>query len=342
MIERGTVNISTGIVFRAILILLGLVFLFYIRDIIAIVFISIIIVAAIDPIIIWMHKKGVGRTVSVSLIYVLIFVMLGSFFSFVVPPVVGQLKEFSQKVPSYMSEAGMAFQGVDSFFQTQHISMDAKGILQDLNQGPASISDNIFTTTLGIFSGLLAVIVIFVITFYMAVNDDGIKNFVVSLSPEKHKQYVASLTDRIKTKIGRWMLGQLFLMFIIFALDLIGLLILNIPYALSLAIFAGLMEVIPFIGPIISAVPAVIIGFTISPWVGLSVLLLFVITQQFEGHIIVPQVMKKAVGLHPIAVILALLIGFKLGGVFGAVLSIPIATAVSVFVSDLFEKDSLI
>jgi len=341
MIERGTVNISTGIVFRAILIILGLALLFYIRDIIAIVFISIVIVAAMDPIIIWLQKRGIGRTVGVSLIYVVILLILGSFFSFIVPPVIGQFKDFSQKIPGYLSQVGVVFQGVDSFFQTQHISMDANGIIQDLNQGPASISDNIFTTTLGIFSGLVAVIVIFVITFYMAVNDDGIKNFMVSLSPEKHRKYVASLTDRVKTKIGRWMLGQIFLMFVIFAMDLAGLLILGVPYALSLAIFAGLMEVIPFIGPIISAIPAVIIGFTVSPWVGFSVLILFTIAQQFEGHIIVPQVMKKAVGLHPIAVILALLIGFKLGGVLGAVLSIPLATVASVFVGDLFEKDSL-
>jgi predicted PurR-regulated permease PerM len=334
MIERGTVNISTGIVFRTILIVLGLVFMFFIRDIIAIVFIAIVIVAAIDPIIIRMQRYHIGRTVSVSLIYVLTFLILGSFFSFVVPPAVGQMKDFSQKIPGYMNEFGITFQGLENL-------TDAKGLIKNLNQGPVSISDNIFTTTLGIFSGLLATIIVLVITFYMAVNEDGIKHFVVSLSPEKHKKYVASLTDRIKIKIGRWMLGQVFLMFLIFSLDLIGLLILNVPYALALAIFAGLMEVIPFIGPIISAIPATIIGFTISPWTGFLVLILFTITQQFEGHIIVPQVMKKAVGLHPIAVILALLIGFKLGGVFGAVLSIPVATALSVFISDLFEKDSL-
>jgi len=95
---------------------------------------------------------------------------------------------------------------------------------------------------------------------------------------------------------------------------------------------------VPFIGPIISAVPAVLVGLSISPATGILVLIVYVFVQQFEGHIIVPQVMRKAVGLHPVAVILALLVGLKLGGVLGALLAIPVATAVSVFLGDIFEK----
>ncbi len=114
----------------------------------------------------------------------------------------------------------------------------------------------------------------------------------------------------------------------------------GVPYALSLAFFAGIMEVVPFIGPIISAIPAVIAGFFVSPFTGFMVLLLFFLVQQFENHVIVPQVMRRAVGLNPIAVILALLIGLKLGGILGAILAIPVATAIGVFVGDLFAKQA--
>ena len=98
------------------------------------------------------------------------------------------------------------------------------------------------------------------------------------------------------------------------------------------------MEIIPYVGPIVSAIPAVILGLTVSPMTGLLVLILVFAVQQFEYHVIVPQIMKKALGINPIAVILALLIGLKLGGVFGAILAIPIATAISVVVEDLMKK----
>jgi predicted PurR-regulated permease PerM len=127
-------------------------------------------------------------------------------------------------------------------------------------------------------------------------------------------------------------------MVIIFALDFLGFYFIGVPYALSLAIFAGLMEIVPYVGPIVSAIPAVILGLTISPMTGLMVLILVFAVQQFENHVIVPQIMKKALGLDPIAIILALLIGLKLGGVLGAILAIPIATAIGVVIEDLMKK----
>jgi len=134
------------------------------------------------------------------------------------------------------------------------------------------------------------------------------------------------------------MLGQLFLMLIIFALDATGLYLIGVPYALILGIFAGVLEIIPYVGPIISAVPGVILGFLISPTVGFLAILVYLISQQLESNLIVPQVMKKAVGLNPVTTIVALLVGARLGGVLGAIISIPVATAISLFINDLMEK----
>jgi predicted PurR-regulated permease PerM len=135
------------------------------------------------------------------------------------------------------------------------------------------------------------------------------------------------------------MLGQLLLMLIIFVFDFLALYFLKVPYALAIAIVSGLLEIVPYIGPIISATLATMVGFLISPIVGLLALAIFTAIQQIEGHIIVPQVMKKAVGLNPVVVILALLIGAKLAGAFGAVLAVPITAAASVFVKDLMDKN---
>lgn len=338
MLEEKTINISTGIVFRTIMILLGLWFLYFIRDIVALVFISIVLVAAMDPVVYRLHRRKVPRTVGVTIVYLCMIAVIGLIVFFLIPPLIQQFKEFSQKLPYIASSLESSIRGVDTFFQTQHIALTTQELLAQISSQLTTSTADIFSATIGVFSGFVSAIIILVMTFYMAVKEDGIKNFIVSIIPENHKEYAGSLVLRIQRKIGRWVLGQASLMFTIFALDFIALSILGVPYALTLALLAGLFEVVPFIGPIVSAVPAILVGLSVSPLTGLLVLVAYVIVQQFESHIVIPQVMRKAVGLHPIAVILALLIGVKLGGVLGALLSIPVATAINVFIGDLFEK----
>ena len=338
MENKHTVSISTGIVFRSVLILASLWFLYFIRDIIALLFIAIVLVAAMDPIVYRLHRRKIPRTIGVSIVYLCLFGVIGLAGSFILPPLISQLKEFTQNLPDIAIRTENYFQGVDTFFQAQHIAVTTQSLLTDAGNQLVGNTGDFFSATIGIFSGFVSAIIVLVMTFYMAVKEDGIKNFIVSVIPEGHKRYAGSLVLRIQRKIGRWVLGQMSLMLIIFTMDLIGLLVLRVPFALTLAMFAGFMEMVPFIGPIISAVPAVLVGLSISPATGILVLIVYIFVQQFEGHIIVPQVMRKAVGLHPVAVILALLVGLKLGGVLGALLAIPVATAISVFLGDIFEK----
>ena len=338
MRDKTTIDISTGIVFRTILILIGLWFLYFIRDIIVLVFIAILIVSAMDPIVSWLQKRKIRRSIGVILVYLAVLLVLGLSVSFVIPPLVDQFLDFAERLPDYFVQFENTFQGVNSYFETQHIAINTQNLIQEAGQGLASASRNIFSTTVGVFSGFISLIVVLMMAFYMTVKENGIKNFIVSLVPEAHKEYAASLTDRIKNKIGRWTLGQLFLMFLIFAFYYLVLTLLGVPYALALAILGGLFEVVPYLGPIMSSIPAIFAGLLVSPFTGLMVLIAYIVIQQLENHVITPQLMSKVVGLHPVAVILALLIGFDLGGVLGAILAIPMATAVSVFVGDLFAK----
>lgn len=335
--EKRQVEISTGIIFRSILIVLGLWFLYLVRDIIALIFVSILIVSAIDPAVDWLQRRKIPRVLGVSLVYAFLLATIGLAVSFLVPPLANQFKDFSQKIPEYAQSVGVSLDNLKNYFPQNNTDIGPQ-LSGNINSEISFLSGKIFTGTVGIFSGLFSFIVILVMAFYMAVKENGTKNFIISIMPEKHKEYAARLTERIEDKMGRWMQGQLVLMVAIFALDFIGLTLLNIPYALALAIFAGLFEVIPYIGPFISAIPGVILGFTISPFIGAMTLLLYWLVQQFENYVVVPQVMKKAVGLNPITVIVALLIGVKLGGIFGAILAIPIAAAIGVVVEDLIAE----
>jgi predicted PurR-regulated permease PerM len=339
MIDKRTVDISTGIIFRTILIILGLWFLYLIRDIIAIFFIALIMTAAIEPSIKWLTRRKIPRSFSVLIIFLVLFLILGLVVSFLIPPLVGQFKSFTQNLPAHLDKFTQTFGGVEIYFKSYGIEFSSRSFLANLGDNLSQSGGKVFSTTVGFFTGIITMIAIMSMTFYLSVKEEGMDKILGSVTPAEHRVYVVSLAERIKEKIGKWLQGQLLLMLIIFILDFIALYFLGIPYALILAIFAGILEIIPYLGPIISAVPGVILGFLVSPLTGLLALAAYVVVQQFENHIIVPQVMKKTIGLNPVVVILALLIGAKLGGILGAILAVPLAAAISVFVGDLIQKN---
>lgn len=337
MSENQKIEISTGIIFRTILILLALVFLYVVRDIIALFFISVLIVALIEPAVNWMQRKKIRRGLGVLIIYFLILGFIGLSSFFIAPYLAGQFKDFYRKIPEYSQTINNFVAGSGDYFRIPEtkIELNSQNFLNDTDKNLSKFSGKIFTTTVNVFSGFVSIFIVFALVFYMTIKEDGIKNFIVAVVPKKHEEYAVSLVVRIKNKIGKWMQGQLIVMLVIFILDFIWLTFLGIPYAFILALFAGIMEIIPFFGPIISAIPGIFLGFLISPWKGFLALIFYTLSQQIESQIIVPQIMKKAVGLNPIVVILALLIGLKLGGVMGVILAVPIATGINVVIEDM-------
>lgn len=338
--EKPHIEISTGFIIKTIAIILGLWFLYLVRDVLALFFLSVILTATLDPAIVWMAKRKIPRSLGVIIIYVALVSLVGLLISFLIPPLVSQFTSFSQNLPAYNDSFSKTFAGIEKYALSYGINFNSHEFFQNITGNLSQSSSQIFSTTVGVFSFFISLLVILALTFYMSVKEDGMKNFIVSITPEKHQSYVISVSDRIKSKIGKWMVGQIVLMAIIFILDFVALSIFNVPYALILALIAGLLEIIPYLGPIISATIATFVGFIISPITGLIVLTIFTVNQQIESNIVVPQVMKKAVGLNPAVVILVLLIGAQLGGVLGAILAVPIATAISVFIGDFVNRSN--
>ncbi|MEI6597353.1 MAG: AI-2E family transporter, partial [bacterium] len=184
---------------------------------------------------------------------------------------------------------------------------------------------------------LVAFILVFVLTFYMTVEEQATKRLVRSLVPLKHQPYLTNLMNRMQDKIGLWLRGQLILSLVIFVLVWIGLTILGVKYAVVLALLAGVMEIVPYLGPIISAIPAVFIAFTQYPMLAVGVLILYYLIQFAENHILVPQVMRRTVGLNPVITIVALLVGAKIAGILGIALAVPVTTAIGVAVGDFLD-----
>ncbi len=333
------IEISSGTILRIIFILLLLWFLYLVLDILALVFIAIIIVSAIDPIVDWFQRKKIPRSLTVLVVYIVFLSIFGLAIGLLVPPLSSEIRGLGESFPQLVEKVSGYFRIAQDYAVSHNLQQQITNFTGNFAEKVSQIGSSVFSGTISFISGIFSLVVVLSIAFYMSVQEKGIKKFFASLAPEEHQDYISGLVDRAQFKMGRWLQGQLFLMLIIFVLDYLGLLIIGAPYALVLALIAGILEIIPYIGPIISAVIAAAISFLHSPLTSLLVLGLFVLVQQLEGYVITPLVMKKAVGLNPVVVILALMIGAKLAGVVGIIIAVPIATVIGEVVRDLTKKE---
>jgi predicted PurR-regulated permease PerM len=334
-----TIEISSGTILRTIFIFLLLWFLFLIRDILVLIFFAVIIVSALDPIVDWAQKKKIPRSVTVLIVYILVFAAVGTTISFMITPLASEISGLAKNFPILVENLSGYFRIAREYTASHNISQQVSNFSGNINDRLSQLGSNIFSGTISFIGGIFSFIVVLSIAFYMSVQERGVKKFFASLAPDEHGEYMMDLVDRIQFKMGRWMLGQAALMVIIFAIDYTGLLIIGVPYALILAIIAGLLEIIPYVGPIVSAVIATLITLLNGGLAkGLLVLALFALAQQLEGYVIAPLVMKRAVGLNPVVVIVALLVGAKLAGVIGVIVSVPIATMIGEVVNDLVRR----
>ncbi len=330
--ETVTVDISFRFLFK-ILVITGIGFLiYYLRSVIGILFLSIFLTMIISPFADKMkEKRGFPRWVSILMVYLLILTVVSVAVGMLIPTLAKELILFSNKIPD------MAKGIIDNLSPSMQAAVTSS--LSELASKLSSQTTSILSKFSGILGGVGQAIIIAVISFYMSIEEKGIEKFVKSLTPKKHSEKTIQLLGKIQDKVGGWVRGEIILIAIIGALSYIGLTILGVNYALLLAIIAGLTELIPYIGPWIGAVPAIIIGLTQSPGKAIMVAILYIIIQQLENALIVPKVMNKSVGLHPIVVILVIIIGMNWFGILGALIAVPITAMIQIIASEYLEFD---
>ncbi len=332
------VNISTLTILKVVLVFLLIYFIYKIGDILAILFVSMVFASAIDPWVDWFQKKKIPRVLGIIIIYLVLFALISLSIYLIIPPIVAQVNELANNFPYYFDKLISSFSSFKEYANQHGIAQNIKESLTALSSNLQSAARGLFSTVSSIFGNIVSLLLMLVITFYMAAEESAMKKIIHSVVPAQHQPYVMQLTHRMQNKIGLWLRGQLILSLIIFSLTLAGLAVLGVDYALTLALIAGLTEFIPYLGPILASIPAIFLAFFQSPMLALAVLILYVVVQWTENHIIIPKLMQKVTGLNPIISIIVLLVGFKLAGVIGIILAIPVATAASVFIMDLFEK----
>ena len=333
-----TINISTATIFKILIIFLAISFLYLIKDVIFIVFVALILSAAFDPWVDWFQKRKIPRGLGILAIYIILFAVVTSAFILIVPPISKEIAQLAENFPLYYEKVANGLQSLQGATAGDNVQNELQKGLTSLGENLPGTLSNVVGTIFDVFGGIVSVLLVLVITFYLTVQEEAMKGFIQSITPSRAQPYLMRFYGRIQVKMGQWLRGQLVLSAIIFTLTFIGLTILGVPYALILAFIAGLFEVVPFIGPLLAAIPAVFFAFLQSPFMGISVAILYLIIQELENHLIVPKVMSKAVGLNSLIVIVAILVGAKLGGVVGALLAVPVTTGLSVFLKDFVEK----
>lgn len=217
--------------------------------------------------------------------------------------------------------------------QTQHWIQ-----IETLTQYIPNVTNQLFSIAGNIFSNVIFIVSTLFFGYYLLLEEEVIKKFLRHIFDEKKAEWYIMILEKTEQRMSNWFWGELMLMTIVGWMTFIGLSLLQIKYAVPLAVLAGLMEVVPNIGPIFSAVPATIIGFSISPVAGYSSLALYFIVQQLENNLIVPGIMKRAVGINPIITLMALLIGGRLGGIVGIVVALPIYLFVETVLREISKK----
>lgn len=296
--------------------------LYIIRDLILMLFVSVILVSAFSPLVDHLVKLKLPKPLSIAVVYIVVILCLAGIITLGLSPITTQTSSLILKLQDSIS----------SSFTNFHV--DQSTIRQQL----PDLSRNLLSVTSDIFQSFVTVVLIAVISFYLLLDKDNLEKRLASLFGS-NEQRVRKLINKIEFKLGAWLRGQMLLSLIVAVLIYVGLTVLGVDYALPLALISGLLEVIPIVGPILSSIPGIAIALAVSPVLATFTGALYLVVQQVESHIIVPQVMKRAVGLNPLIVILAIAVGSRLLGIAGALLAVPITVMGQIIVEDYLNGE---
>lgn len=316
------VEISHKTIFFAAAFLAAVWFILQIQEILFLLFISFLLMTALRPFVEFFERFKIPRVFSILFIYIVVFGFFGASFVSAIPSLASQINRLIHELPDITARVLPA------------LNVDVRSITQQI----APIGENVVRVTVSIFSNAITFLTVLVFAFYFLLERRNAEGVLVSWMGSEGAAKVLSMVRAVETKLGAWVRGQMLLMLFIGILVYIGLLLLHMEFALPLAILAGILEIVPIVGPIISAVPAVVIALATSPLLALSVVALYFIVQQVENNLVVPYVMKKSVGLSPLMTIVALMVGGKLAGFTGVFLAVPVLLVIQVLVATFLSK----
>ena len=284
-----------------------------------------------------LSKRRLPRAAAILVIYASVIGLIAGIGAAVVPPMVRQSQEFWKHLPDYMDQAQLKLASWGL--------IQPEGSFKDLlEKAPAGSGDAvsvIIGALWGFVGGIFGLISILLLTFYLLVEAQDVFNVFVRLFPRRDRHRISNICELVAVKISAWLGGQMLLGAIIGSMTAVGFFFMGVPYFFVLALVAGIGEMIPMVGPLLSAIPAVLVALTVSPGLALGVAGYCWALQLIENNVLVPKVMGETVGLSAVTVIISLAIGSELLGLVGALLAVPTAAIIQVLFEELYlaEKE---
>lgn len=332
----SVISISTGTFVRAIVVGAIAYALWILRDLVLLVLTAIVIASAIEPGVGALIRQKFPRVLAVLFMYLAVFGSVFAIFYFFIPPILNDAQGLFTEVPQYLGSLNLPLNSLPASHSA--LTNEAQSILATLinfREIISGSSQGAFQLLSGIFGGIFSFALVIVLSFYFAMQETGVEDFLRVVAPQSKEEYLVNLWLRAKKKIGLWMQGQILSSLIGGVFAYLILLLWGIPYAFLLAIFTAMLMLIPIFGSILSAIPPILLAYS-TGGVSLAIIIaaFYLVINQFEAHIVHPLVVNKVVGIPPLLVILALIVGGEIAGFLGVLLAIPLAAALREFLSD--------
>lgn len=342
--QKMTIDISMGTLFKVAVFVLFAYMAVVLWNLILVIISAVVIASVIEPATRWLTKRGIQRVFAATIVYIGIVAAFAATVSFVAPPLFSETASALNSLPKYVKTIDIfnpltgntAYKSVKTFFPEIPNTISI-GDLAGYTAGALSqFSGGLFDTVTGFFGGVVSIVLVIVISFYLSVREDGVGEFLAIITPLRYEKYVKGLWQRSQNKIGKWMQGQILLGVFVGILTYMALLIAGIPHALLLSVLAAIFELVPIVGMTIAAIPAFLLATLDGGFgLGLIVIAIYVVIQQIESHIMYPLVAKKVIGIPPLVVIIALVAGAELAGLVGALLAVPLSAVLMELIEDV-------
>jgi predicted PurR-regulated permease PerM len=290
-------------------------------------FFCLLLMEILNPIVCWLEKHKIKRSFAIILVYIAIIAVISFSFAGIIPIFIEQTNGFIKAFPSILNN----LRNIKLFGS---IPLDMTSGLTVLNNLPG----NVTKTAVSIFSNAFSTLLMFVITYYLLLERINVETYFGRFFGDKGIKKSHEFMALLENRLGHWVNAQLLLMLIVGVFSYIGYTLIGLNYALPLAIIAGLLEILPNIGPIVTAILAGIVGFAVSPIIALFALLVGVLVNQVENLYLTPKIMRNNIGLQPVLTIFILIVGARLGGFAGAVLALPTFLTLETIYKTFIEK----
>ncbi|HUW71670.1 MAG TPA: AI-2E family transporter [Candidatus Humimicrobiaceae bacterium] len=333
MNNEKILDISWGTLLKIGVASLGFYMVYLVKDILIWLIFALIISVLLTPAIDFLQKRRVPRTAATIFVFIFVFGALGILIYLIAPVFITQIQGFAEHIPQYFEKFSpllkeLGLEASDSF----------DVFTQSFRAGLVQASESIISAIVSIFGGIFTTITIFILAIFISLEEKGMERAIRTLFPKKQEEEVLNIWKSCQLKVSGWFGARILACLFVGIMSYLALWLCDINYPFILALFAGVADIIPIIGPIIAGIVIALIAAFDSPWIAVVVLLVFIIIQQIEGNILTPLLTKRFIGLSPALVLIALMIGGKFWGILGAILAIPLAGIIFEFTRDYLKK----